>query len=573
MKVEVNKEYSFESSSKKPQTILNTYQTISNQIVESKNEIYPKAANTGNLPSLSISSISHISGNKPQIRVTPSKGNPKIISNANGSTINSSRQILNEFKTLLKQTDYITSKINSFEPIEKTFQISNTDNKNVNKLYYESKKTPMIAIENNEELLHDKDEISDDSSVNLDEITAELQNYYEQQAEDNSRTETNIIKSEINKLKLSNQVLTRSNLDLKNSNKILELEINSYKSSSKISTKEIPSTEYDTNLDKFILNSKSTLIETINQNMNIIDEINSLQKNCQQLNIQNIKLLNEYNEKIKEIKLRHRKKAENEITYQQNEKALEELERNNEILKGEVEKRKIELSELLSKEENLTIINETNSKAKNDNEELLFQLKATIEKLTANNETNNSNITKGQNEVNNLSITLISRKKEIIDMIDMINRLNNELNLLQREGTEISQKIESKEDIEQQLKQKEEEVKKQYEIAYIDNENAKKEIAEKDSFIEVLKENISKTVNIEENYPQEENDNIEQDIMKALKENEMKKKELASTIKMYEDIIKRKDNFIKDLLEEKSGNEEIEEKEKNIDIQELDDNE
>ena len=568
MKVEVNKEYSFESSSKKPQTILNTYQTISNQIVESKNEKYPQAANTGNLPSLSISSISHISAIKPQIKVTPSKANHQIISNANASTINSSRQILNEFKTLLKQTDYITSKISSFEPIEKTF--SNRDNK----LFYESKSPQMIAIENNEpeeDNINDKDDLLDDSSVNLDEITTELQNYYKEQVEDNSRTEAHLIKSEINKLKLSNQVLTRSNLDLKNGNKILELEINSYKMGGKISRKEIPSTEYDTNLEKFIQNSKSTLLETINQNMNIIDEINLLQKNCQQINIQNINLLNEYNEKIKAIKLRHRKNAENEITYQQNEKASEELERNNEILKGELEKRKIELSELLSKEENLNIINETNSKAKNDNDELLFQLKATIEKLTANNENNNSNLSKGQNEINNLSIILISRKKEIIEMIDMINRLNNELSLIQREGTEISQRVESKEEIELQLKQKEEEVQKKYEVAYIDNENAKKEIAEKDSFIEVLKENISKTVNIEENYPQEDIQDIEQDIMKALKENEMKKKELASTIKMYEDIIKRKDSFIKDLLEEKSDKkEEIEEK---VDIQELDDNE
>ena len=568
MKVEVNKEYSFESSSKKPQTILNTYQTISNQIVESKNEKYPQAANTGNLPSLSISSISHISAIKPQIKVTPSKANHQIISNANASTINSSRQILNEFKTLLKQTDYITSKISSFEPIENTF--SNRDNK----LFYESKSPQMIAIENNEpeeDNINDKDDLLDDSSVNLDEITTELQNYYKEQVEDNSRAEAHLIKSEINKLKLSNQVLTRSNLDLKNGNKILELEINSYKMGGKISRKEIPSTEYDTNLEKFIQNSKSTLLETINQNMNIIVEINLLQKNCQQINIQNINLLNEYNEKIKAIKLRHRKNAENEITYQQNEKASEELERNNEILKGELEKRKIELSELLSKEENLNIINETNSKAKNDNDELLFQLKATIEKLTANNENNNSNLSKGQNEINNLSIILISRKKEIIEMIDMINRLNNELSLIQREGTEISQRVESKEEIELQLKQKEEEVQKKYEVAYIDNENAKKEIAEKDSFIEVLKENISKTVNIEENYPQEDIQDIEQDIMKGLKENEMKKKELASTIKMYEDIIKRKDSFIKDLLEEKSDKkEEIEEK---VDIQELDDNE
>ena len=434
--------------------------------------------------------------------------------------------------------------------------------------------THFIAIENNEpeeDNINDKDDLSDDSSVNLDEITTELQNYYKEQVEDNSRTEAHLIKSEINKLKLSNQVLTRSNLDLKNGNKILELEINSYKMGGKISRKEIPSTEYDINLEKFIQNSKSTLLETINQNMNIIDEINLLQKNCQQINIQNINLLNEYNEKIKAIKLRHRKNAENEITYQQNEKASEELERNNEILKGELEKRKIELSELLSKEENLNIINETNSKAKNDNDELLFQLKATIEKLTANNENNNSNLSKGQNEINNLSIILNSRKKEIIEMIDMINRLNNELSLIQREGTEISQRVESKEEIELQLKQKEEEVQKKYEVAYIDNENAKKEIAEKDSFIEVLKENISKTVNIEENYPQEDIQDIEQDIMKALKENEMKKKELASTIKMYEDIIKRKDSFIKDLLEEKSDKkEEIEEK---VDIQELDDNE
>ena len=60
-------------------------------------------------------------------------------------------------------------------------------------------------------------------------------------------------------------------------------------------------------------------------------------------------------------------------------------------------------------------------------------------------------------------------------------------------------------------------------------------------------------------------------LISSKKANEMKKKEIASTRKMYEDIIKRKDSFIKDLLEKKSDKkEEIEEK---VDIQELDDNE
>ena len=76
------------------------------------------------------------------------------------------------------------------------------------------------------------DSNNDNGSIILDNIDDDLKdfdyNYIEPQQPIFNQNQ--IFLNEIEKYKLSNQVLTRSNLDLRNENKILEVEIGNYES-------------------------------------------------------------------------------------------------------------------------------------------------------------------------------------------------------------------------------------------------------------------------------------------------------------------------------------------------------
>ena len=479
------------------------------------------------------------------------------------SNLKSSRQVLNEFKELLRQTDYITSKIGG------NAYISNKSKANENKLFYESGKQGIDIDDMDEiepEIQNEEINVSEDS-INLDDITTEIQNYNENNLFGNNdyeyqkqKNENLMIQKEINKLKLSNQVLTRSNLDLRNGNKILELEINSYKtnrqlSNPSINTSGISITEYDLNLSKFLVNSKNSLNESINNNLYIMDQINSLQAQNQKLYEENWNLVQNYNEHLKEIEMYNRKNAEIMITNQENQRAYDEIENNNKVLTETLEKLKLELNELCSKEENLNLINDSNTKTKNDNEELLFHLKLTLEKLSKANSDNSVQIDNSQKSISEANYVLSNKKKEIIDLIDIVNSLSNELETIQRENNELSQKVNGKSEIEDDLRIKEAQAQKEYQMAYLDNENAKKENYEKDNFITIMKESIAKTIKLDESgegaQNEDKDENLDQEISVAMVENERKKKELQEVVQMYEDILKRKDEIIKDLMNDK----------------------
>ena len=214
-------------------------------------------------------------------------------------------------------------------------------------------------------------------------------------------------------------------LDLRNNNKILELEINSYKTNTRLSNltnsfgKNIQSTEYDNNLANFIQNSKTSLIDSINGNLYLIDQINTIQNQNKKLFEENLALVQNYNERIKEIENCNRKNAEIQITNQENEKAYEEIEKNNKILRETLGKLQLELTELESKENNLNLINESNMKTKNDNEELLFQLKTTYEKLTKNSNENSIQINNSQNQINEANYdTIMMEIKKVCKKIE-----------------------------------------------------------------------------------------------------------------------------------------------------------
>ena len=149
----------------KSKSYLNKYQQIGNAIADSRNEPY-LTTNTAKVPSLSISSISTI---RPQMKIQTQMGTES------NSNLKSSRQVLNEFKELLRQTDYITSKIGG------NAYISNKSKANENKLFYESGKQGIDIDDMDEiepEIQNEEINVSEDS-INLDDITTEIQNYNE----------------------------------------------------------------------------------------------------------------------------------------------------------------------------------------------------------------------------------------------------------------------------------------------------------------------------------------------------------------------------------------------------------
>ena len=164
-------------------------------------------------------------------------------------------------------------------------------------------------------------------------------------------------------------------------------------------------------------------------------------------------------------------------------------------------------------------------------------------------------IDNSQKSISEANYVLSNKKKEIIDLIDIVNSLSNELETIQRENNELSQKVNGKSEIEDDLRIKEAQAQKEYQMAYLDNENAKKENYEKDNFITIMKESIAKTIKLDESgegaQNEDKDENLDQEISVAMVENERKKKELQEVVQMYEDILKRKDEIIKDLMNDK----------------------
>ena len=70
-----------------------------------------------------------------------------------------------------------------------------------------------------------------------------------------------------------------------------------------------------------------------------------------------------------------------------------------------------------------------------------------------------------------------------------------------------------------------------------------------------MKESIAKTIKLDESgegaQNEDKDENLDQEISLAMVENERKKKELQEVVQMYEDILKRKDEIIKDLMNDK----------------------
>ena len=413
------------------------------------------------------------------------------------------------------------------------------------------------------------DSNNENGSIILDNIDDDLKDfdYIEQQKP--LFNQNQIFINEIEKYKLSNQVLTRSNLDLRNENKILEVEIGNYESLSSNLNKNNNSifSQYDTSLQKFIISCKKSLKDSINDNLNIMDTITNLQLENQNLLKDNINLINNYNNKVIESENLNRKNAEIQIFNERNETHLNNLEKIKSDLDNEFAQLKIQLGNLQSEENNLILLNEANEKRRNDNDDLINRLKKTIDKLNEENSSIASKVNEEHNKMQQGNNNIYYKDNQIEQLKQIIQRINIDKEKIKEINENIKQEIDNKYDIKKNLLLKEKELTNELQINQEENETAKQYLKEKDNKINLLKEAIDKVtksfddqknidINIEELLKEEKEDyeeektedkELELEIKMALEENIRKDNEINEITKMYEDIIKQKDEMIDNL--------------------------
>ena len=171
--------------------------------------------------------------------------------------------------------------------------------------------------------------------------------------------------------------------DIKKENRILELEINNYKKlinqhlSFGNNYKNKGNNKYS---QKTINELEQSLQQNIQNNCSIIDTILKIKKINDVLSSKIKSLSESMNLNFQKLEQINRENAKIQITNEENEQKIANLQEENHSLLNELESQKISLLKLKNKEKNLNLLNDSNKKALNDKEEHILKLKNTINK-------------------------------------------------------------------------------------------------------------------------------------------------------------------------------------------------
>ena len=476
----------------------------------------------------------------------------------------------------------------------KSFRINNIDNKynNINDYkfidnpiktwnikdyqddYYNiSKNSSNHSVDNiNEDNFLDlNDDITNINNYNFDLSTdinnniqfGEINNYSDNINDLNHPKISNL--NEIEKLNIANNVLKKANIELRKENKILEIELsrneNQLKKMFKINS---IFSKFDRNLQAFIYNLKRYLKKSIENNLEMTDSILSTGEKVNKIRQENEEIYSIYGDKVLSIEDLNRKYARIEILNNQNDKNIIIYQDKYYELNQYLEKQKLFLDFLKSKENDLNLLKDSFQKRKKDNDELKNGLKSTIYSLNGFNKPNNNL----QIDKNNLLAKDFEIKKlnDIIIKLDEDKKRINEIN--EKMKIEINNNnFDNKSD----LLIKEKEIENQLENYINENNNLKKEIEEKENKItdlknkiEIIEESLKKgetdlsklNLNLdeilkekEEKISNDENNKneISFQIKKALEENIKIDNEKYELTNKYENLIQNKDDEISKL--------------------------
>ena len=305
------------------------------------------------------------------------------------------KTILKEFKKLLKETEEATNSINKRNQTlnEEIDDFSTNSN-------YMNNKTFM-------------------SNLSLNDI---------KQTEDIASF---VAEDEVTRLKISNEVLIKSNLDLKNKNKILQNEINQYKNSAIYKS---PYSQFDNNLNEFIQDLKNSLDNAQMSNNELQEIVKKVQESNEKLTNSNNDLIHSY--EITKEEFERATKENSELKARNDIKEEKNKELNNKI--NEMENIINDLqNDLLTKEKQIKLLQTMDNSSKltqKDNEEIINNLKDTIENLQKNSQ-------KYDLKINELNQNIENLEDNIKTKINEINALKVDIKNKEDELKEINIKI------------------------------------------------------------------------------------------------------------------------------------
>lgn len=240
----------------------------------------------------------------------------------------------------------------------------------------------------------------------------------------------------VSRLKISNEVLLKANIELKNKNKILTNEINQYKNSA---IYKDPYSQYDTNLNEFIEDLKRSLEQSQQSNSELQELVEKTNKNCDNLSKSNAGLVKNFEICKNEYEKLTKDNSELKAFIQIRNKEIESL---NQTINEQKDKIENMESMLLTNEKQinyLNTINSSNVQTQKEHENLIEQLKATIENLQKTNSNHFSNITELNSSIDQLNENLKTKITQIDSLQEELKakceenqNLNNKINSLEK---------------------------------------------------------------------------------------------------------------------------------------------
>ena len=385
------------NSKKQNNIALNSYySTNNNRQFNKRNYIHefvkPK------LKSHSTNQISKSYRNTPEKKVL-NKFYQNINKNNNPelSTISyKANMVINEFKKTLLEAEKMENELNKSKYSVKTYAGLANGNNIINT------RTNMNLNQTNTDIITNNSFLNTNNSKNyyLNNNNEINENYDEYLYEDN----------EIDKIKIQNQILQKSNQALKNRNKILTHEINSYKNNS---IYKDPFSECDKDLNNYIQDLKTSLENATQSNEELETIINNTQKENKILNEKIQELLSNFEMAKNECEKMAKENSELKVEL---ENKLEET-NNNEDNLNKLKKEITNLNNIINDNKNqinyLNSLQESNKVSQKDNEDLILELKNTIENLQKINLENNNEILDLKNKIEEYKTNINSKQNEI----------------------------------------------------------------------------------------------------------------------------------------------------------------
>ena len=341
---------------------------------------------------------------------------------------NQANAVLNDFKLINEQTQKL---------------INNTYQKN-----------PMNALRNNFNQPKQNYNIPNINDIDFNQYDYG-NDYLNQQLPKNNQINTNAFNpisnlDNIDILKIQNQVLNKSNLDLKNYNRCLKAELNSYKKMTlgnvpnSLSGSNLPMSQYDNNVNNYIETLKTSLNTSQMSNIELQELLKNVQAQKKELE-QQYELLNQ---KIEECNLivnggQGPSDQKVEINSEYVEKC-KTLENENENIKQEIESLNQEIENQKITNENLEQVIDSMNKESYNNEELLKNLKATIEKLKIQNRQGSKVNSQADLQISKNNNLMKMKQEEIKQLNDKINTLNSELKIIKDENKSLMEQMKLK---------------------------------------------------------------------------------------------------------------------------------